>query len=466
MVLATFTILLSATHFRHTDVGDAQVYQVIARNMVEDGQWLSLRYLPVVHPHFHEHLPFGIWLLAAPMGLLGEWSLRPLFALMSVGVVLLAGRVATRLGGGWAGLMAMLVLATTDKFFFQAGYPLLDPPLLLFATGAAAACLTGELGWKRWLVAGVLAAGAAAVKGPFGLLPLAAAVVARGAIDRRWQTLAKGSAALLAAAAPVALFLLFRSDWWEGYVLRQLLDSLTGARSDGSLDRWFAVKVIAGRFWPWLPLLAPAAVLAVGRPLGVARWLTGTREVKSAVRLLLLACAVVVFGLSLPARKIWHHTLIVYPLLAILCGLALGPRIEQWLGTPARTRRAVLGLAALTLASALAVCLGLERLLMAPPCAMETEFAQVLGTVPPRTKVLVVSERDEWDVLSDLAWDRGLTPWPVRSLDPGTNEGPAGLAPLALVAEQLWDSPRSWRELARGRSWVLATRAGEAPPTP
>ena len=44
----------------HVDDTDAQLYQVVARHMVEDGRWLDLRYWPGVHPVFREHLPFGL----------------------------------------------------------------------------------------------------------------------------------------------------------------------------------------------------------------------------------------------------------------------------------------------------------------------------------------------------------------------------------------------------------------------
>ena len=70
-MLATFVVLMGATWFQHTDVGDAQVYQVIARNMVRDDRWIELRYLPAVHEHFYDHLPFGLWPLAATMRWIG-----------------------------------------------------------------------------------------------------------------------------------------------------------------------------------------------------------------------------------------------------------------------------------------------------------------------------------------------------------------------------------------------------------
>ena len=45
LVSCVFVVLMGATWFRHTDVGDAQLYQVIARQMLRSGHWLSPEYL-------------------------------------------------------------------------------------------------------------------------------------------------------------------------------------------------------------------------------------------------------------------------------------------------------------------------------------------------------------------------------------------------------------------------------------
>src|SRR5260370_23293919 len=84
LVLSIFVVLMGATWFQHTDVGDAQLYQVIARHMVQDDRWTSLRYLPTVHPRFYEHLPFGFWVIAATMRWVATWPVVPLFAALSL----------------------------------------------------------------------------------------------------------------------------------------------------------------------------------------------------------------------------------------------------------------------------------------------------------------------------------------------------------------------------------------------
>ena len=82
---------------------------------------------------------------------IGPWAIIPLCALFSLGIMVLAGLTAYRLGGGWAGLAAMFVLGTTETFFFQTSYPTLDPLLLLLANAATLPILTDSLRVGDWV---------------------------------------------------------------------------------------------------------------------------------------------------------------------------------------------------------------------------------------------------------------------------------------------------------------------------
>jgi 4-amino-4-deoxy-L-arabinose transferase-like glycosyltransferase len=456
----TFLFLVASTWIGHSDAGDGQVYQVVARHLAEDGQWLSLRYLPALHPVFREHLPFSFWLMAAVIRVVGEGALAPLFAGFSLGVVLLTGYAARRLAGDWAALVAMLVLATTMHFFKDAGHPLLDPLLLFFATASALPVLLGTPRLTGWLAALALAAAATAVKGPFGVLPLVGAAVARAALDRSWRPLLAGAAVTVAALLPTFLFLRLHRDWWEGYFLAQVLASATGQRTDGILAApLYPLKVLAGRFWPGLALLPLGFVAALGWPRALFERLspvTAQRPAhRRAARLLLLQALVVVAALTLPGRKVWHHTLIVYPTLAALAGVGVGPWLDHALSETRRARWAVAGLgvfAALALGASL---LGIHRLYLNPPCAVSQELAQPLAHLAPDSPVLIVSDQDEWDLVSALAVETRLVPWPAARLDANVSSPPAS---VALVAEHVWAEDPAWTEVARGRGWVMAER--------
>src|SRR5829696_4850288 len=150
LVLATFVALAACTWLRHSDLGDAQLYRVLVRHMVEDASWLQLRYLPGVYPHFYEHLPFGLWPFAAAVRTFGETALFPLAALMWVGTLALVGRGAALRAGSWGAVAAMLTLALCDNVFLRAGQPYLDAPLVLLSTGAALPALLGVPRARDW----------------------------------------------------------------------------------------------------------------------------------------------------------------------------------------------------------------------------------------------------------------------------------------------------------------------------
>jgi len=411
-VLVTAAALLAAPWAGHIDDTDAQLYQVLARNMAAARSWLEPGLPPGSSSPFREHLPFGLWPSVATVRLVGERVL-PLagaaFSLLTVLVVL-------TLAPGAGGLAAALVLAATETFFLYGGRPRLDPPLILFATLAAVLVLRPR---PHWVLATVAASLGALVKGPFGIAPFACAVVARAISERSTRTFLLGAAGTLLALAPAALFVwLADPSWRDRYLHAQVLASATGARSDGSTAWWAALASVGGRFWPGLPF----ALLAAFR----------RRD-----RTLALTCALLLVALSLPVRKVWNHELVAYPLLALLAGEWLAPHVQRW-------SRFLPVLAAVALAFAAS---GLGSRLLPPPCVASREFAEMLPEAG--TRVLVVSASPEWRTLAGLAAEQRLDPWPADRLE--------GDARFALVREELFTAG-PWRAVSRARGWVLAVR--------
>ena len=463
-VALLFLALTSATWWPHTDLGDSQLYQVVSRHMVEDDSWLSLRYLPDVHPRFFEHLPFGLWPFALVIRLLGESALRPLCAAFSLGTLLLTGSVARRSAGSWAGVVSMGVLALNDAFFIRGGHPFLEPLLLLLSTASAVPLLLRVPRPRDWLVCGLLAAAACAVKGPFGLVPFAGAAVARALVERSFQVLVTGTLVGLLSAVPTVLFLVFHEAWWEGYVRHQVLASATGARTDGQLSWYIPFRSIVSRFWPGLPLLAAGLVLALGRPARLLRALLpeGTphaSEVRRCARVLLVASLFVLCALCIPGRKVWNHALVAFPLLAMLVGVGLGPWLEAWLASPEKARRARLGVAALALVAVVASVAGAGRLLFPRPCPAAGPLSPELADVPPGESVLVVSPRPEWTTVAAFAVERRWSPWRLTELGPELPPGGPTEARVAFVADGAPVSDPAWREVGRDGRWRLLRRA-------
>jgi 4-amino-4-deoxy-L-arabinose transferase-like glycosyltransferase len=458
LALVIATAVLVAPWTGHVDDTDAQLYQVVARHMAEDHSWFALRYLPGVHPHFWEHLPFGLWPWAAAIRLVGERALAPLAGLFTLGTLLVVGWVGRRLGGWATATVAILVLGTTESFIIYGGRPRLDPLLLLLVAASLAPVLAWPPDRRRWLLGALFAAGAALVKGPFGLVPFLAAgmVLAWEQRSTRWFARALGFTGL--AAAPVVLFLgadrLWGSgNWWNGYVVAQVLASATGGRFDGLEPPWFPLATIATRFWPGLPLVA----LGLGRAAGWPRMLDPQEPPTPRVaRRLALFSLLVLTGLAIPERKVWHHALVAYPGLALLAAVGTAPVLRRWVSSPGRRRAALATLAALAALAVGFVAVGGGARVW-KRCVHADEFSAEFDRLRPGEPVLVVSEPPHWRIVAGLAAERRLEPWMENHLAPGLDHG----ARLALVEGHLLPPAplrAPWRWVGAARGWVLLRR--------
>jgi 4-amino-4-deoxy-L-arabinose transferase-like glycosyltransferase len=426
---AAFVMVLSAALLAspwrgHIDDVDAQLYQCLARGMAERHAWLDPGLPPGSPSPYREHLPFGLWPYVAAVRVAGEGALRPLGALFSLLTVALVISMGWRLQSPSAGVAAGLILAVTETFFLYGGRPRLDPPLMLFATAAAWPALRSQPRLRDWALAAGLAAIAALIKGPFGLVPLASAAAARAIVDRSWRHLLSGALATLAAAAPAAAFLFFSDpSWWTGYVRSQLVASATGARPDGYISHWGAVRSVAARFWPGLPF-AVLACLRRDRP-----------------RLLMLWCALSLLALSVPLRTWWNHELVAYPALALLAGAWLGPWFEKV--KPA-------WFAALAGVGVAASAAGQGAHLLLPPCVASSDMKQYFDAIPPGTKIQIVSWPYDYRINTAIAAERRLAVSLEREV---RDEGH-----WALAQEHLVPRETKWREVARARGYVLLSR--------
>jgi 4-amino-4-deoxy-L-arabinose transferase-like glycosyltransferase len=437
MSLAIFgCALLALPRFGHVDDSDAAVYQVIVRNMVADRAWFDLRYLPAVHPHFHEHLPFGFWPAAAAVRLFGEGAIPWVSGLETLLLLVCAAWLAQRLSNGLAGAAAFVVLATTGSVFVLGPTARLDS-LLMLLTLVSVLPLVAPV--PRYRPLGILAAALATlVKGPFGVLPWFCASAARAIVDRKLLAIAWGILGAALGLLPAAAFLLWNrlagdGAWWEGYGKAQLLASVVGSRPDGLAPFWYPLVAVGGRFWPGLPLAAAGFAFSIRRR-DPRLWTVA------------LTCVFILFGLMLPARKVWNHSLIVFPVLAVLSGMVLSNLMRRV--SSRAVERAALGLA---LASIVAVALGAGRLWRSDCVAAGPLHAQ-LARLPAGTPIATVSEFPSWLTVGSLAAELRLTPAPAGSLA----AIPARYS-WAVVEASRW-VPGAWREIASGAGWILAER--------
>lgn len=446
-VLVVGAALCAAPLAGHSDEVDPHTYTVLARHLVGSATWVDPTYLPSVFARFREHLPFALWPWALAIQLFGERALVPLALLFSLGLLALLLGAGTPVFGRTAALIAALLLACTESFLRYAAQTRLDILLLLLTT-AATLPLFRPVALRRshWAWAATLTALAVLVKGPFGLLPLAAATCARAVVLRSARELLPGSICLALAALPAVAFLaldawLGDGSWWTGYGRNQLFASAIGMRADGE-QGLVPIKCIAGRFWPGLPLAAAGIVAGL-------RDLARQRPTPAAV--VAVHCLVGLALLCLPSRQIWHHALILFPPLALLAGSAAAPVLDRLIASAKRRRAALMALVAAAALTSGAAMLGAGAWLTPRVCVLPTKLTTI---VPWGAEVLLVAPSVDWRVIAALAAEYGLDGWPVTSFG-GERDG----ASWALVRAGTASVPHAgWSERARENAWELWSR--------
>ncbi len=204
---------------------DEPRFALVARTMVEHGQWLF--------PHRGSELyadkpPLFMWLQAGGYLLTGSW--RVAFALPSLlaalGALALVYDLARRLWNHRSALLAAATLLVTIHFTYQMRNAQIDPLLLGWITLANYGLLRHLLlgpAW-RWFVLGCLAAGLGVITKGVGVLALLMLVPWVLIHRRRWQPLARLGGDWRWVLGPAAFLL---------PVLGWLLPMLAVAHADG-----------------------------------------------------------------------------------------------------------------------------------------------------------------------------------------------------------------------------------------
>jgi 4-amino-4-deoxy-L-arabinose transferase-like glycosyltransferase len=327
---------------------DEPRFALVARQMVESGQWL----FPTRGDELYsDKPPLFMWLQAVAMSATG--SLRVGFLLPSLLATLwlvrdLGERLFSRQAGAYAG-WALLVAV---QFTFQARRAQIDPVLLSFTTLAVYGLLRHVLrgpDWRMWSL-GWFAAGLGVISKGVGVVALLVLVPAGFAIVRGWMGAGGmhwrdarawlGPAALLlpvlAWLLPMLLTVRGSGDpalqaYADDILLRQTAKRYADPWHHHQ-PAWYFLEVIATQ---WLP--TSLALLWAWRP-----WRDALRARDARVLVLLGGAALIVLFFSLSAGK---REVYILPALPLLC-VALGPVLASILQRPA-ARRTALGFAAL-----------------------------------------------------------------------------------------------------------------------
>ena len=350
---------------------DEPRFALVARQMVESGQWLFPMRGDELYP---DKPPLFMWLQALCLSITGELRVAFLLPslLASLGTLWLVRDLGRRLWSPQAGAYAAWALLFAVQFTFQARRAQIDPLLVFWVTlsmyGLLRHLLRGPDG-PMWAL-GWFAAGLGVVTKGVGVIALLVLLPAAYASWRAWPGVTSparrfwiGPLMLLAPIAAWLLPMLWTVQASDDPSLRAYADNiLLRQTAQRYVDPWhhhqppwYFAQVMALQ---WLP-----AVLAL--PWAVPAWRAALRARDARVLLPLAWVALVVLFFSLSAGK---RDVYILPALPMLC-LLLGPwlagvverRAARW------TALAFTALLAIALTAAGAAALlgepGLERAL-------------------------------------------------------------------------------------------------------
>ena len=318
---------------RPLQVPDEARYGIIPAQMVETGDWLSLR---LAGFRFYEKPPLVYWITASSISAFGQnaVAIRLPSAMAACGAALVAAWCAARITGRRElGPLAFMVQATTVMPMVLGTVTTLDPwfaCLVAVTMGAFLGACTSE---GRARILWLAAAGAAAGMGFLakGLLAFAipgAAALAFLAWERRWRDMVTMPwvplCAALVALAPLALAVeRANPGMWKYLVMKEHVRRALNPDPTQQPQPWwfYAVLFPAGALmWTLAWPRAAAGLRALGGGGGAGG---GDARVRSGVRFMLCWAFVPLAALSLSSGKLATYMLPMFAPVAVLVTVGL-----------------------------------------------------------------------------------------------------------------------------------------------
>ena len=377
--LTAIILLFAGLGLRDPWPADEPRFALVAKQMVDSGQWLFPMRGDELYP---DKPPLLMWLQAMFYSLTG--SLRFSFLmptlLASLGTLALVRDLGRRLWSPQAGAYAAWALLFALQFTFQAKRAQIDPLVVFCITLSVYGILRHVLRGPetKWWLIGWCAAGLGVISKGVGVIALLVLIPAAFAWWRQWPGMGRvrgrewlGGVAML--LLPIMLWLIpmlltvkaSGDPALQGYADNILLKQ-TAQRYANAWHHhqpwWYFLMVTATQ---WLPAMAAVPFIA-------PRWREALKVRDARVLLLLgwVICVVLFFSLSSGKREVY-----ILPALPMLC-VAMGP----WLGDVVSRRGVRMGafvagvlFAALLLAAGLAAALGHP--------GFEDRLASIRGTV-------------------------------------------------------------------------------------
>jgi 4-amino-4-deoxy-L-arabinose transferase len=427
---------------RPLQVPDEARYGIIPAQMVETGDWLSLR---LAGFRFYEKPPLVYWITATSISAFGQnaVAIRLPSALAACGAALVAAWCAARITGRRElGPLAFMVQATTVMPMVLGTVTTLDPwfaCLVAVTMGAFLGACTSE---GRARILWLAAAGAAAGMGFLakGLLAFAipgAAALAFLAWERRWRDMVTMPwvplCAALVALAPLALAVeRANPGMWKYLVMKEHVRRALNPDPTQQPQPWwfYAVLFPAGALmWTLAWPRAAAGLRALGGGGGDAGGGDGGARLRSGVRFMLCWAFVPLVALSLSSGKLATYMLPMFAPVAVLVTVGLW----HWRrahsgdgGVSAAIARWVLQAA--ILACVIVAVAGPERFGIPQP--WDSEGSNRLLNVPWESE----SSKRLLNVAMALAFWVLLDFWSWRAQDATTWLARTALAPVPMLA--------------------------------
>ena len=303
---------------------DEAHYAETTREMMATSDWSAPFYneqpffdKPVL---FHQLQGTAMRLFSDP-----EFGARLVPALAALGLVAITVWFGTVTLSRDAGIVAGLMLAGSPGVFGLARYAILDTLFTMFMFGGAACLAVAALRDRprlQWVGYVAIAMGVQ-TKGPIALalcgltmlvLIAFSADLRRRLLGLHWVT-GLGVIAVLSAPWFVYMYVRFRQDFVNGYILDENFRLFAGSRFANQPGFWFYFQILAAGLLPWTGLL-------VGRLVDDVRALRRGERLDG-VELMLWAWTLVVVGFfTLSTFRLDHYVFPAAPALCLICARA------------------------------------------------------------------------------------------------------------------------------------------------
>lgn len=271
-VLIILALVLLFTHQGRNPLHfDEAIYAQVSKEMVERNEWLT--------PHWNGRLwfqksPIYFWTTALLFKLFGisEFWARFASAVSGLGVMLLSYLIARRLYNAAAGLLAVVILLSSQLFIFYARFGGTDTMLTLWILLAVYAYVRSESDERFWLLAGAGCALALMVKGAAGVVAPGVLFIA-SLLDRRlpailrnrWLWLGVLLGAVISLPWHLLMYWRYGDAFISSYLSQHVINRATSNIDEHNRGYGFYFSILRDYFSPWVYIL-PFGLIFSRRP--------------------------------------------------------------------------------------------------------------------------------------------------------------------------------------------------------